>query len=647
MSSTSPSDWLEGAFIVIEKGLGIFLDHDYSKVADLVKKYLEHNQKTPKEFFDCLNNKTTKRSVDYVLLGFSLEHGIGTIPNLGQAFLKFQKAANTENSFGKYFLGYCYFNGIGTLQDKGKEFELYSEAAEEGNSNAQYKLGCCYQYDWEQRKIRKRHLNGKDGTFICTIRTWMRLSIWIGPRRAFKHFLKAAETGNLNAKYELGCCYHYGWGTTKNQAKAFDLYSKLAKNSVWRSEHLKRFNLKFQNRSFNSIEQFLFEIILDQLTDEFKCLKCGNSTIMFPSSTICLFCDANNILNADLPKCPECCCSLKNPFWCASCELSRFSKTWGTWTSGNSKVDQYIEYTQRISESRRGYLEWISLNEIISSKVIGKGGFSVGKEGTSERGKILFWDKKNQKHKRSGITKVALKCLENSQDMEYISPSEFVALLNCASCRYNLECYGITKDITTNEFVMVLPFAEHGDLKAFLKVNENTLSWGMFLDILFQIVGGLRFIHDSKLVHGDLHPGNILVLKLNPLNVVLSDLGLCSPEICNGAPHSKDSDIYSFAIISWEIISGERPWNDYPEACHVHLDEMIEKNWDHKPYLRDTAKQLQQRVIAARDKCNLNEPVREKRLNFEEIQDATQDATRFRSRSISKPGSSTDKPFIY
>ncbi|KAG9293305.1 hypothetical protein G9A89_007551 [Geosiphon pyriformis] len=179
--------------------------------------------------------------------------------------------------------------------------------------------------------------------------------------------------------------------------------------------------------------------------------------------------------------------------------------------------------------------------------------------------------------------------------MEYVNSIEFIAHLKCASCKCILECYGITKDVTIDEFVMVLPFAEHGDLRAFLKVNETTLTWGMFLDILFQIAGDLRFIHDSKLL-------SFLILDSDVLPIILPGL------ICKGASHTKYSDIYSFAIISCEIISGERPLHN-TAYIYVRFDEMIEKNWHCDPQYRDTAEELQKTVIATRDNCNLNQPI--------------------------------------
>ncbi|KAG9301784.1 hypothetical protein G9A89_003331 [Geosiphon pyriformis] len=786
-NATSTVEWLEGALIVIKENLAIFPASEYSKVADLVKNYLNRNEKKPEDLFNCLNNRSSKRPIDYILLGFSLEHGIGTIPNLRRAFLEFQKAANAEDSFGQFFLGYCYNYGIGTSQDRGKAFELYSKATERV-INAQSNLALCYDNGWGITKNDEKafelyskaaeagNINAQYGLALCYAnglgttknmeKAFERYSkaaeagntnaqcnlgggylygrgIKKNEEKAFEFYLKAAEAGDSNAQFNLAVCYSNGWGTTKNEEKAFEFYSKAAeagdlyaqiqscilqeitkdlekvgnlspqtsigmhyrnrwgtkknrkgtfefiKKQQWREIKMHNITLdakavglylkvaevnnwydfpdldvhdltsKNQNRGFkysdNLKGEFLdFEAFFDQLSDEFKCLKCGNLGIIINESAICPFCDNNKsdkiTFNAALPKCPECYSALKDPLWCNSCESSRFLKARETWQS---------------------CLEWISPDEILHLNKVEEGGFGIVKEGRWKRGKILFWYKKNQKYERSGITRVALKYLKNSQNIEYVNSIEFVAHLTCASCKYILECYGITKDITTNEFSLSQAEGRHSYL-------------GHFLRILFQIAGGLRFIHDSKFVHEDLHPGNILVLKSNPLKVVIADLGFCrpanyspqskdifgvveysAPEVCNLSPHTKCSDIYSCAIISWEMISAERPWNDVKNRMYIQLDiiqrerpkiekctpqciqEMIEKNWDQNPYYRDTAEKFQQRVIAARDNYNLNELIREKRLNSQETQDVIHDTTRYTSKIISKPTFSTNgKLFI-
>ncbi|KAG9293810.1 hypothetical protein G9A89_019148 [Geosiphon pyriformis] len=765
MSSTSSIenatpllDWLEGTLFVFKESLAFFPVGKYSKVAELVKKYLERNQKKPEDLFNHLKNKNSKHSIDHILLGFSLEHGIGTIPNLKKAFLEYQKAANAKDSFGQFFSGHCYLDGIGTSQDRGKAFELYSKAAEARNLDAQNNLPLCY-------------LNGR-GTTEDSEKAFELYSkaAEAGHLDAQNNLASSAEAGHLEAKYNLASCYVDGLGTTINEGKAFELYSKAAEagdllgqialrvyhrtrleitedlekegnpspqywnvsskgmgnrttkniqkafelylkaaganNLCYQSDFLELNALDFTLQDQNNLEHFIlrfqsrglkcpdnskgelldFEAFFDQLSDEFKCFKCGNLYTIISGYPICAFCDTdksenndNNVFEAGLPKCPECYRRLKDPLWCRSCESSRFSNLWGTWNSENNNIDSYIYHSQSISESSRSCLEWISPDEIKFLEMVGTGGFGVVKEGTWERGKILFWDREKQKYERTGVTRVALKCLNNSQNIEYVNSIELIAHLRCASCKYILQCYGITKDITTNKFVMVLPFAEHGDLRAFLKLNEDIFTWDVFLHILFQITGGLRFIHESGLVHGDLHPGNILILKTNPLKVVISDLGFCrradysprssniygvleylAPEICKGDPHTKCSDIYSFAIISCEIISGERPLNN-TDPIHVRSDvingqrpiikkhtpqciqEMIKKNWQYDPSCRDSAEELQRTVIAARDNCDLNQPIREKSLESEETQDTIRDMARYRSRLITKSGFSTNE----
>ncbi|KAG9293230.1 hypothetical protein G9A89_010601 [Geosiphon pyriformis] len=241
MSSTSsienvnsPINWVEGALIVIKES---GLKNSYSKVVEFVKKYLEQNQKTAKDLFECLNNKNSKRSIDHVLIGFSLEHGIGTIPNPIKAFIEFQKAANAKDSFGQFFLGRCYENGSGTKKNLEKAFQLYSKAAEAGNTNAQVNLGVCYQNGLgTTKKLEKRfqlyskaaeagNTNAQFNLGVCYQNgegTTKKLE------KAFQLYSKAAEAGNTNAQVNLGVCYQNGLGTTKNLEKAFQLYSKAA-----------------------------------------------------------------------------------------------------------------------------------------------------------------------------------------------------------------------------------------------------------------------------------------------------------------------------------------------------------------------------------------------------------------------------------
>ena len=46
--------------------------------------------------------------------------------------------------------------------------------------------------------------------------------------RAFRLLTRARDMGHVEAAYNLGICYHYGFGTDVDLAKAFELYHEAA-----------------------------------------------------------------------------------------------------------------------------------------------------------------------------------------------------------------------------------------------------------------------------------------------------------------------------------------------------------------------------------------------------------------------------------
>src|SRR5436305_15123714 len=100
---------------------------------------------------------------------------------------------------------------------------------------------------------------------------------------------------------------------------------------------------------------------------------------------------------------------------------------------------------------------------------------------------------------------------------------------------YVVTCYGITKDPKTNNFTMVMNYAENGRLRHHLNNSFNSMDWNKKLDILHQIACGLENIHYNKLIHHDFHCGNILN---DYFNTYITDLGLCQP--ANANPSQND-----------------------------------------------------------------------------------------------------------
>jgi serine/threonine protein kinase len=96
-------------------------------------------------------------------------------------------------------------------------------------------------------------------------------------------------------------------------------------------------------------------------------------------------------------------------------------------------------------------------------------------------------------------------------------------------------------------------------------------SWKDKLKLIICVASDLKIIHSQKIIHRDLHSGNILLDNL--YSAYIADLGLSAsistesggvfgilpyiaPEIFYGNSYTLKSDIYSFGIIMWEISSG-------------------------------------------------------------------------------------------
>ncbi|RIB02115.1 kinase-like domain-containing protein [Gigaspora rosea] len=119
-----------------------------------------------------------------------------------------------------------------------------------------------------------------------------------------------------------------------------------------------------------------------------------------------------------------------------------------------------------------------------------------------------------------------------------------------------------------------MEYALEGCLRKNLRVISQ-MDWRDKLNLLQCIAYDLMIMHSQDLIHRDLHSGNILLNSLKSAHI--ADLGLSitanialksnsdgiygilpyiAPEVLNKHPYTKESDIYSFGIIMWEIFYG-------------------------------------------------------------------------------------------
>lgn len=128
-----------------------------------------------------------------------------------------------------------------------------------------------------------------------------------------------------------------------------------------------------------------------------------------------------------------------------------------------------------------------------------------------------------------------------------------------------------------------------GDLEMLLHDPSRQFSLAARVRMALDVAQGMNWLHRSRppIIHRDLKPSNILVD--NNDNLKVGDFGLAcvrdeakvragsplwmAPEVISGSPSDIKSDIYSFGLILWEIVTGSRP---FPDICNfLQLREAI------------------------------------------------------------------------
>ncbi|POG67175.1 kinase-like domain-containing protein [Rhizophagus irregularis DAOM 181602=DAOM 197198] len=139
--------------------------------------------------------------------------------------------------------------------------------------------------------------------------------------------------------------------------------------------------------------------------------------------------------------------------------------------------------------------------------------------------------------------------------------------------------------------MLIMDYAEGGDLHNYLQKNFINITWIDKINILNDISSGLHGIHRNNFIHRDFHSGNILLSLWNidylddwrigdlglsqPANNTLSSnetygvIPYIAPEIFKGGTFSKETDVYSFGMIMWELTTGCKPFANVEHDIHL------------------------------------------------------------------------------
>ncbi|PNX96557.1 PAS domain-containing/tyrosine kinase family protein, partial [Trifolium pratense] len=184
---------------------------------------------------------------------------------------------------------------------------------------------------------------------------------------------------------------------------------------------------------------------------------------------------------------------------------------------------------------------------------------------------------------------------------------------------------------------IVTELLPRGSLFRTLHKNNQTFDIRRHLRMALDVARGMNYLHhrNPPIVHRDLKSSNLLVDK--NWNVKVGDFGLSklkdatllttksgrgtpqwmAPEVLRSEPSNEKSDVFSYGVVLWEIMTQSIPWKDLnslqvvgivgfmdrrldlPEGLDPHVASIINDCWQSDPEQRPSFEELIQRMMLA------------------------------------------------
>lgn len=175
-----------------------------------------------------------------------------------------------------------------------------------------------------------------------------------------------------------------------------------------------------------------------------------------------------------------------------------------------------------------------------------------------------------------------------------LSPKQISNIINEASCLKKIKhpnviaLYGISIDSNQNLY-LVTELCEQLSMKSFFKKFKQKIPPAVKMKLIMDLAKSLHHIHGDRLgiIHRDIKPENVFLTT--ELKAKLGDFGIAknhegqeqtvdkekldtiatlhymAPECMLKGQYSAASDVYSFAVLSWELLHEKEPFEGMNE----------------------------------------------------------------------------------
>eukprot|EP00884_Botryococcus_braunii_P005890 jgi/Botrbrau1/15301/Bobra.0096s0004.1 len=217
-----------------------------------------------------------------------------------------------------------------------------------------------------------------------------------------------------------------------------------------------------------------------------------------------------------------------------------------------------------------------------------------------------------------GVHPVALKVLRNVAPTESQQTGIVKEIAVLRACRHPhvVQFQGVS--FIHDTVILVMEYMSGGDLLNGIQSSDTFRWYKRGAQVAYDIISGLAYLHAHNLIHLDVKSPNVLLTKYG--RAKLGDVGLATwltafqthaslpgcqgtfaymaPEVLIDGKAAPSSDIYSFGIVLWEIVTGGVPKRGclrparVPQECPQEVADVIERCTTADPKERPTAKDL-------------------------------------------------------